>query len=180
MLRHSRRLVERRAERRGRKRLYLPRVKWRNWMHSGGDEGDRHPKGSREATASDAATSLGKKSQGEDEDEDDANDSDDDDDEYAPHVRGEQTSANLREKTRRGTAEKRKIGPDDKSLPPDLRSTTLRIRGKLADFIDWSKGSDDVLYALKITIAVFLVSFPALVPAWNSWYSLNRGSASPS
>jgi hypothetical protein len=36
-------------------------------------------------------------------------------------------------------------------------------------------GSDDVLYAIKLTVAVFLVTWPAFLHHWNSWYSLNRG-----
>jgi uncharacterized membrane protein YgaE (UPF0421/DUF939 family) len=32
-----------------------------------------------------------------------------------------------------------------------------------------------VLYAIKLTIAVFLVTWPAFLDQWNTWYSLNRG-----
>ncbi len=34
-------------------------------------------------------------------------------------------------------------------------------------------------FALKLTIAVFLVSFPAFVAPWNSWYSAVRGVWAP-
>ncbi|RAL60343.1 hypothetical protein DID88_000119 [Monilinia fructigena] len=37
MLRHSRVLVERRQERHGRKRIYLPQINWRKWLQSGGE-----------------------------------------------------------------------------------------------------------------------------------------------
>lgn len=36
-------------------------------------------------------------------------------------------------------------------------------------------GSEDVLYAIKLTVAVFLVTWPAFIHHWNTWYSLNRG-----
>jgi hypothetical protein len=50
-----------------------------------------------------------------------------------------------------------------------------RLRNGLADAIEYLVGSDDVLYALKLTIAVFLVTWPAFLHQWNTWYSLNRG-----
>jgi uncharacterized membrane protein YccC len=41
--------------------------------------------------------------------------------------------------------------------------------------IEYLVGSEDVLYAIKLTVAVFLVTWPAFLHHWNSWYSLNRG-----
>ena len=62
-----------------------------------------------------------------------------------------------------------------KTRKPQDGSRTLRLRGVLADTVEWMQKSDDLLYALKLTIAVFLVTWPAFVARWNTWYSLNRG-----
>lgn len=51
----------------------------------------------------------------------------------------------------------------------------MHTRGRLADILEWVQQSDDVSYAFKLTVAVFLVLWPAFVASWNSWYSLNRG-----
>lgn len=51
----------------------------------------------------------------------------------------------------------------------------MYLRGELANILEWVQYSDDILYAVKLTTAVFLVLWPAFVPSWSSWYSLNRG-----
>ncbi|KAM4056864.1 fusaric acid resistance protein-like domain-containing protein [Hirsutella rhossiliensis] len=58
-------------------------------------------------------------------------------------------------------------------------SRIMRMRAKAADAMEWAQGSDDVDYALKLAIAVFLVTWPALVASWTSWYADVRGVWAP-
>jgi len=59
------------------------------------------------------------------------------------------------------------------------RPWSLRLRGAAADTLEWAFDSEDLVYAFKITTAVFLVSFPALIAPWNSWYGHARGVWAP-
>ena len=52
---------------------------------------------------------------------------------------------------------------------------SLRLRGQAADILEWIQHSEDLLYAMKLGFAVYLVLWPAFVASWNTWYSLNRG-----
>ena len=51
----------------------------------------------------------------------------------------------------------------------------LRLRGQAANILEALQCSEDLLYAVKLCFAVFLVLWPAFVAPWNPWYSLNRG-----
>ena len=82
------------------------------------------------------------------------------------------------------TAEQQKLENTTKEAPKDADtsrdrgqrlSKSLLLRGKAADGMEWLKDSDDLLYATKLAVAVFLILWPAFVASWNSWYSLNRG-----
>ncbi|KAF8434433.1 hypothetical protein BGX38DRAFT_1219730 [Terfezia claveryi] len=61
-----------------------------------------------------------------------------------------------------------------KKLEKDNMSWHLKARGVLADFIDWVKNSDDVIYTFKFTFGVMLVSWPAFVHEWTLWYENSR------
>ena len=54
-------------------------------------------------------------------------------------------------------------------------SLFLRFRSHAADMLEWIQNSEDVLYAVKLGVALFLVLWPAFIASWNTWYSLNRG-----
>lgn len=57
-------------------------------------------------------------------------------------------------------------------------TTSMRLRGQAADALEWVQNSEDVLYATKLTVALFLVLWPAFVASWNAWFSFNRGCKS--
>lgn len=48
-------------------------------------------------------------------------------------------------------------------------------RKKLGELLDWMIESEPTLYALKFTLGVVLVSWPAFVLSWTQWYTLQRG-----
>lgn len=62
-----------------------------------------------------------------------------------------------------------------RGIMSEPKSLSLHVRGRLADIIEWALESDDLQYALKLAVAVFLVTWPAFIAKWNTWYSLNRG-----
>ncbi len=66
-----------------------------------------------------------------------------------------------------------------KPSPRPQRHGALWFRGVVADAMDDAFESENLSYALKLVVAVILVSFPALVPSWNSWYAAARGVWAP-
>ena len=170
MLTHSRELIEQRQQRHGRRRVYAPRIKWSKWLNTGGEEDEAVPATARKATKQD-------KNKPE-EDDDDAASLDNrikkvssrkgtDVEKASNTIVREESSA----KTRAPSPRKHK-GTMSRG---DSNSPGLRLRGNAAATVEWIQGSDDVLYALKLGFAVFLVTWPSLVASWNTWYSLNRG-----
>jgi hypothetical protein len=164
MLRHSRELVEKRQARHGRHRLYAPRINWRKWLASGGEEdmlalpesgrkeartGNRNEKANDEGSSATSKESLLTKK---------------DIESGAPVSPSSPQAAIHTNQAAKG-----------KKRALEKISFTQHLRNILADTIEYLVGSDDVSYALKLTIAVFLVTWPAFLHKWNTWYSLNRG-----
>ncbi|KFY65709.1 hypothetical protein V496_02370 [Pseudogymnoascus sp. VKM F-4515 (FW-2607)] len=158
MLKHSRKLVEKRQERHEKRRLWFPRIHWRKWLTTGGEHDmlslpDQGRKDKRQGKSEDQHGDKG------------------------PH----ETKA----KVKTGDLEAGgQMAPAQEPSPPkatkkvklnEEKSRFARLRIKLADFVDGVAGSDDVEYAIKLTIAVLLVTWPAFVGKWNMWYYLNRG-----
>ncbi len=55
------------------------------------------------------------------------------------------------------------------------KSWWYRKRALLADLLDWITGSDHVLYALKFTLGVMLVTWPSFNIEWIQWFVYFRG-----
>jgi hypothetical protein len=164
MLTHSRILVEKRQTRHDRRRLYAPRINWQKWLVSGGEEDSfALPEQGRK----DARTGKRDENKGDDQ-----------------SVNSKETllkkkdveSAPPNEPQSQSQSPPPAKGVDQVSSKQAEKGTLIhRLRNGLADAIEYLVGSDDVLYALKLTIAVFLVTWPAFLHQWNTWYSLNRG-----
>jgi hypothetical protein len=58
-------------------------------------------------------------------------------------------------------------------------SRLLKLRGKAADILEWIQDSEDLLYACKITVALLLLSWPALTSSYGEWYQSVRGIWAP-
>jgi uncharacterized membrane protein YgaE (UPF0421/DUF939 family) len=163
MLRHSREIVEKRQARYGRRRLYAPRINWKKWLVSGGEEDmlalpENARKDARTGTmredAQDDSPSTSNESLLKKKDIESVPQKDSPS--PPPTLQAKQAAAKNAEKQEKG-------------------SLTHWLRNSLADYIEYLVGSEDVLYAFKLTIAVFLVTWPAFLHQWNAWYSLNRG-----
>ncbi|KAF5666196.1 histidine kinase [Fusarium heterosporum] len=58
-------------------------------------------------------------------------------------------------------------------------SRLLKVRGKVADILEWVQDADDLGYACKLTLAVLIVSWPGLAHFSNEWYSSVKGVWAP-
>ncbi|KAI9808428.1 MAG: hypothetical protein M1827_007247 [Pycnora praestabilis] len=170
MLQHSRFLVGQRQERHGRRRLYAPRINWKKWLFSGGDEDEALPASGR--------TSV-RRGTAEDEEEDNETSSSSSQQAMLNNLTsrgiGNGRARNGRATTKKPNAGKSSMSGDATQTEPEHMSTFLRMRGRLADMLEWVQSSEDMRYAFKLTVAVFLVTWPAFKANWNTWYSLNRG-----
>ncbi|KFY03051.1 hypothetical protein O988_01722 [Pseudogymnoascus sp. VKM F-3808] len=160
MLKHSRGLVEKRQERLEKRRLWAPRIHWRKWLTTGGEHDmlslpDQGRKDKRQGN------------------------SEDQDDDKGPHETKEKKvkTGDLEAGGQTETAQKPPPPTTTKKVQrkKEKKGWFARLRIMLADFVDGVAGSDDVEYAIKLTIAVLLVTWPAFVGKWNTWYYLNRG-----
>lgn len=163
MLTHSQKLVEKRQARHDRRRVYAPKLQWRKWLASGGEQDMMAlPSKGRK----DARTGSLKESSG-----------------------GDTSTANSEvDLFKRPNDEEAAINRDDilsskpatqGKLPTKTakyKGTMMhRVRNHLADAVEWTLSSEDVLYSLKLAVSVFLVTWPAFLSAWNYWYYSNRG-----
>ncbi|KAE8447787.1 hypothetical protein EG329_010181 [Mollisiaceae sp. DMI_Dod_QoI] len=166
MLHHSRVMVEKRQARHGRRRLYAPRINWRKWLTSGGEEDSF---ALPESGKQDAR--RGKK--------DDALDDDDSitsqETLLSKKKRDEESAQSQSQSPRPAMHANQALAAKRKSKKEKQGTLMFRLRNSLADILEYIVGSEDVLYAIKLTVAVFLVTWPAFLHQWNSWYSLNRG-----
>ena len=163
MLKHSRVLVEKRQARHERHRLYAPRINWRKWLVSGGEEdmmalpesGRKDMRtGTKNEEAGDDSATTSKLSLLSNKDI--------------------ETGATL-EPSSPQPAPQSKEAAKRKTKRSEPVSVVQRLRIWLADAVEFLMGSDDIAYAIKLTVAVFIVTWPAFLQHWNTWYSLNRG-----
>ncbi|ODA78047.1 hypothetical protein RJ55_06650 [Drechmeria coniospora] len=171
MLRHARYLVDKRQRHHGRSRLWLPQyTSFRRWLSTGGEsDGMVLPDSAKKAAR------TGKRDRS----------SPSQHDETAPPYdeSGEKRTTDEESLTGRdGKSEERKAAPTKLSRKK-AEATNLallpRVRSMAADGIEWTQQSEDLHYALKLSIALFLVTWPAFVSSWNAWYTSVNGIWAP-
>lgn len=161
MLHHSRIIVESRQARHGRRRLYVPRINWRKWLTSGGEEDMLAlPDNARK----DARTGNTKADPHDDDSSVTSKEN------LLTRTKTDVEAIKVKESS---NPVQSKNAPKRKAI--QKKSLIFRLRDGLADMIEYMASSDDAVYALKLTVSVFLVTWPAFVNKWNTWYSLNRG-----
>ena len=162
MLRHVRNLVEQRQSNTTKSTLWLPTVaSFREWLTTGGEsnvttapEITRQPDNDGQVTPPRSGTTTPRNSSQENILQTGAKDEEN-------GLANQQSSAKKSEKQSENT------------------SWFSMCRHKAADAIEWAQKSSDLVYASKLSIAVMLVSWPALVPSWNQWYTEVRGIWAP-
>ncbi|KAI0458667.1 hypothetical protein F5B21DRAFT_458984 [Xylaria acuta] len=165
MLEHAKMLVERRQTRHARRKLYWPRISWKKWLVSGGEQdGNVLPENARKK----ARTGNGSIEDSRDGDGESTCNSTD---ALVRPTTDEEAGASLRE-----TLPQNWEGPRRKGPQTPQSKKTLWIRGLAADTVEFFQGSDDLVFALKMAIAALLVTWPAFVPSLNAWYGSVRGT----
>ncbi|KPM38890.1 hypothetical protein AK830_g7667 [Neonectria ditissima] len=174
MLRHVRHVVEQRKANNDKSTIWLPRhTSIRQWLATGGEsDGLVLPETARkQIRRGKTAPGLKPKSQAHSSNHGIVTRQKTTDEEGAVgQVEGKRPSIPADAQSKEANAQKDKTGNGD---------WVLKLRGKLADTLEWVQDSDDIAYALKLAIAVLLVSWPALVSSWNDWYSEVRGIWAP-
>ena len=165
MLKSSRELVERRQRRNGRRRIYAPRIKWSNWLYTGGEEDEALPNSGRKGNRRGASNER----EGDEDDVESLNSKKS----LLAHQEDPEKNAVIPKVKEKANKTENKV--TIRKFERQETSYSLRLRGQVADALEWMQHSDDLLYAMKLGVAVFLVLWPAFVASWNTWYSLNRG-----
>ena len=171
MLKHAKDLVQKRHQRYDRRRVYAPRIKLSKWLYTGGEGDESLPTTGRRQNRKDTpegrlvnadtnSVSANQTLTAATRDND------------IEKGRAAQANASKQNNKLKKTSTRTKKGT---SNCQETMSSFLRLRGKAADTVEWIQDSEDLLYAMKLTIAVFIVLWPAFVPSWNTWYSHNRG-----
>lgn len=150
MLENSRSLLVKWQNRKGRSRIYAPRIKWSKWLSSGAIEDEALPSAGRKENR-DADEGL-MTEEGSDE---------------ASNRSLLQTSI-VERNLHHGLAQDH--------LRQFATRRWMRLREKAADTVEWIQKSEDLRYAFRIAFGVMLVTWPGYVPKWTAWYSQNRGS----
>lgn len=169
MLRHARFLVEKRQRHHDASRIWVPRYgNFRKWLSTGGEtDAMILPEGAKKA----ARQGLG--------------DASDAQQETMPEDETDDAQANaVDEESPGGVTAPRQL-PANRTLHTSkvegssAKDRAFSIRAAAADTIEWVQHSDDVEYALKLAIAVYMVTWPALVSSWNGWYAEVKGVWAP-
>jgi len=164
MLKQARVIVEKRQQRNGRRTLYTPDIKWSKWLTSGGEEDSL------------ALPERGRKDARTGKKDDDAPDNPSFSTSQSTLINSSSTNLKARPRNNDHSSKSSgKVKQRGSSMDQKPISTILYLRNILADVIEYLVGSEDVSYAIKLAIATLLVTWPALLQNWNSWFSFNRG-----
>lgn len=183
MLRYARHLVEARKRRNDKPRVYWPHfTDWAEWLSLGGeDDAMVLPKKARKRARSGAAENGNSEHPTYDADTISIRT-----DRSVKKWRTRDTEAGRSDAGTTTTRESKK--PKKKSVrfeekhrskKPGKESWIMKIRGKAADAIEWVRTDDDLEYAIKLCVAVALVSWPGFLPSWHIWYTDLRGVWAP-
>ncbi|KAF4345349.1 Lactobacillus histidine kinase [Fusarium beomiforme] len=174
MLHHVRKTVEQRQTRHDRATIWFPKhVDFRQWLLTGGEsDGFVLPETARKEARRGKSTTNKSKNK--------AHQSKKDSNPAEPKGKDEEKGIRFAEpvlhtREERNFEEKQ---PRENPQPQDS-SMVLRIRGSAADALEWMQDSDHLKYALKLTLAIMLLSWPAFVTSTRVWYSVMRGVWAP-
>jgi hypothetical protein len=174
MLRHARELVDQRRKRRDRARLWLPHyADLRQWLSTSGEDDARVLP---ETARKEVRTGKTRKPAPSPDSADNNSTSED------PLLWQKDDEENNRQSLKVEKPETRQKPPAPaRTKTPKSRyaGPVSRLRGLAADALEWAQRSDDLVYALKLALAVFIVSWPSFVTSWRAWYGEVRGIWAP-
>lgn len=174
MLKHARILVGRVQARHNRKRLYWPRkINWQTWLRSGGEQ---------DIMALPETARKEKRTGNEPSRKNNKNEEDGDDSDFEQEADAERDEeANPPNKN--NVAPRRKPattkGPEKqlqrKAEASPGRRSMMWWRTHIADMTDLVFHSEHIAYALKLTTAVFAITWIPFYGPFNSWFASMRG-----
>lgn len=173
MLRCARELVDQRRKRNDRSRLWLPHyTELRQWLATAGELDamvlpGRARREVRTGKMSEPTPSTG------------SSDSSTDDLTFQKKKEDEEDPAGLRGSANSGHPQKQGLRDVTDKLHRQPVGLMGKVRVGAADALEWAQHSDDLIYALKLAIAVFAVSWPSFVPSWRAWFGEVRGIWAP-
>ena len=176
MLKHARTLVMRRQARRDRRRLYWPRkINWNRFLRSGGEQDVMTlPENARKEvrTGTDKQEHKGNKPKHKEHDDDSHSESED----TSPVRRDEEANprAHPTAQVSTPTTQEPKAPMPDRKPSHPKKYSLLWWRAQSADFMESVANSEHSAYALKLTIAVMLVSWIAFYGPLNGWFNSMR------
>ncbi|KAM0261666.1 hypothetical protein ACHAQJ_002117 [Trichoderma viride] len=198
MLRHARHLVEQRKGRHNRSRIWIPHYSsLRKWLRTAGERDSMVlPEGARQAARRGDLVGNGPPVS---ESKDSSDLLEDDEQQPGERIPDEEAVSTIasrcvralrnrrtrskkkekKEKTKEKAEKHRRSKHKDGGKGAPNSSWVLRLREKVADGFEWAQDSDALTYALKLSFAIFLVSWPAFVPSWNAWYGDVHGVWAP-
>jgi len=179
MLKHARTLVVRRQARRDRRRIHWPRkINWDRFLRSGGEKDVMTlPENARKEvrTGQDKKQS---KTKGENGSHDSGSESEE---EPGPRKRDEE--ANTPRPASHGSSpsytEAKEPEADRRKKAHPRKYTPLWWRSRSADLLEGFAHSEHFAYALKLTVAVVLLSWIPFYGPLNSWYNSMRAVWAP-
>lgn len=169
ILEYSRTLVQRKQDSHEKRSIHLPKIpgSWKKWLTSGGEQdANALPENARK----EARTGHGTREEKPDADNGDSVHSGDNLLRHGQDIERGATKEKVPELLPKGKIPRRK-GPQKAEV-----SNSLWLRGLVADAIELLADSDDLAFALKMSIAAFIVTWPAFVPSLNAWYGSVKGS----
>lgn len=185
MLQHSRSLVEQRQAKRFSVSLHVPGTTgWRAWLSTGGErDGMVLPKMARKKGRT-GHDSTAEKQEAQEQLETSSIELEKpltrqplDEEQALPEAlaRRETLTKAVEEDEKREARKKQK----EKQKQRKQKGFLLPIRHWAANLYESLQKSDDAIYATKLVVAFFAISWPGFIPAWRSWYSAYRGLWAP-
>ncbi|CAH0048766.1 unnamed protein product [Clonostachys solani] len=169
MLRHTRALVEERLKRNNRPRVWIPHhTDIRQWLYT---SGEWDPMVLPEAGRKELRESKSSKEEPGDDSSDITVEEG-----FLPRQRADEENT-VGKSQEKETSSKPELKSKDSTK--DHKTLVGKVRANAADALEWAQRSEDVKYAIKLALAVFIVSWPSFVASWRGWYAEVRGIWAP-
>ena len=172
MLHHARELVDQRRKRNDRPRLWMPHyADIRQWLVTSGESDAMVlPESARKSIRTGKTTKPPSRSERSDSSSFEV---------PLPWKKGDEESNHAALSGEKSAKKQRYKGHEGKKPKSKHTGPISKLRAWLANGLEWAQHSDDLAYALKLSLAVFIVSWPSFVSSWRTWYGNVRGIWAP-
>ncbi|KJZ79878.1 hypothetical protein HIM_00592 [Hirsutella minnesotensis 3608] len=181
MLRHLRRLIEKRQLRHERSRLWIPQyTNFRQWVTTGGEADAKSLPKKPKPKSKSKKTAYSDKGQRPSSMSSQAHETEASDESDCIRNADEESVGTMNRRTNREGSDRPQIeNPSSRQRRHPEPGLVMRMRARAADVLEWFQHSEDLDYALKLAVALFLVLWPGLVESLKPWYNEVRGIWAP-